>query len=106
MKCLLKDCLKDSSPDAIILYHETIDQKSGSTSEDTATDVVNLAVSMKNEKTPVYVSSLIIRYDKLDKKWKEVNELIKKHRLSKHVLFMDNENINLVMSIKSGLRNG
>ena len=58
MKYHLKGCLEDFSPDVIILHHGTKDLKSNSTSKDIATDVVNLALSLKNEKTTVYVSSL------------------------------------------------
>ena len=51
----------------------------------------------------VYISSLIIRNDKLDKKRKEVNDFIKQQCLTNHLCFIDNENINLRMLNKSGL---
>ena len=51
--------------------------KSDDNSEKIPSDIVDLGLSVKNEKTMVYVSSLIIRNDRLDKKWKEVNDFIK-----------------------------
>ena len=73
----LEGCLEDPSLDAIIVHHGAHDLKSDSALEDIATDVVNLAVSVKNEKTNVYtyISSSIIRNDKLDKKMKRSNEV-------------------------------
>ena len=68
MKHHLKGCLEDSSPDNIILHHGT------NNSEKIASDIVNLVLSVKNEKTKVYTSSLVIRNDKLDKKRKEVHD--------------------------------
>ena len=89
MKHHLKGCLEDSSPDNIILHHETNNLKSADNSEKIASDIVNLGLSVKNEKTKVYISSLVIRNDKLDKKLKEVNDFIKKHYLTKHLSFID-----------------
>ena len=37
-------------------------------SEKIANDIVDLSLSVKNEKTMVYISSLVIRNDKSDKK--------------------------------------
>ena len=51
----------------------------------------------------VYISSLIIRSNKLDEKRKEVNDLIKQQCLTNQLCFIDNENINLRMLNKSGL---
>ena len=77
--------------------------KGSNTSENASTDIVNLGVSVKNEKTIVYISSLIIRNEKLDKKWKQVNELIEKQWLVSHLLFLYNENIKLGILNKRGL---
>ena len=51
----------------------------------------------------VYISSLIIRNDKLDKKQKEVNDFIKQQCLINHLCFIDNESINFRMLNKSSL---
>ena len=103
MKHHLKGCLEDTSPDNLILHHGTNNLKSDDNSEKIASDIVDLGLSVKNEKTMVYISSLIIRNDKLDKKRKEVNDFIKQQCLTNHLCFIDNENINLRMLNKSGL---
>ena len=46
----VKGCLEDISPDTVILHHGTNDLKSGNTSEKIATDIVNLALTIQNEK--------------------------------------------------------
>ena len=43
----------------------------------------------------VYVSHLVMRYDKLNKKRKAVNDFIKEQWLTNHLCFIDIENINL-----------
>ena len=73
----LKGCLEDTSPDNLILHHGTNKLKSDDNSEKIASNIVDLVLSLKNEKTMVYISSLIMRNDKLDKKRKEVNDSIK-----------------------------
>ena len=103
MKHHLKGCLEDSSPNSIILRHGTNNLKSDNNSEKIASDIVNLGLSVKNEKTMVYISSLVIRNDKLDKKRKKFNDFIKQQCLTKHLLFIDNENIKLGMLNKSDL---
>ena len=63
---------------------------------------------MKNENMVyiikiVYISNLVLRNDKLDKKRKEVNNFIKQQCLTTHLLFRENENMKLGMLNKSGL---
>ena len=103
MKHHLNGCLKDSSPDNIKLPHGTNNLKSDDNSEKIASDIVNLGLSVKNETTMVYISSLVIRNDKLDKKRKEISDFIKQLCLTNNLFFKDNENINLGMLNKSGL---
>ena len=52
----------------------------------------------------VYISSLVIRNNKLDKKRKEVNDFIKQQCVTNHLFFIDNENINLGTLNESALR--
>ena len=99
----LKGCLEDFFLDAVVLHHWTNDLNIDSASEDIAINAVNLTESVKNEKTTGYVSSLIIRNNKLDKEIKEINELFKKHCLSNHIPFIDNESINLEILNERGL---
>ena len=77
MKHHLKGCLEDSSSNSIILRYGTNNLKSDDNSEKIASDIVNLGLSVKNEKTMIYISSLVIRNEKLDKKRKKVNDFIK-----------------------------
>ena len=51
-------CLEDISPDNVILHHETNDLKSGNTSEEIATSIVSLALTIQGEKTKVFISGL------------------------------------------------
>ena len=46
----VKGCLEDISPDTVILHNGTNDLKSGNTSEKIATDIVNLALTIRSEK--------------------------------------------------------
>ena len=63
----VKGCLEDTSPDFIILHHDTNDLNGNSTSEENADEMLNLAASIKTSKNQVFVSSLVIRKDKLKK---------------------------------------
>ena len=99
----VKGCLEDTSPDFIILHHGTNDLNSNSTSEEIADKIFNLADSIKTSKTQVFVSGLVIRKDKLNKKDNEVNQLLKKKCGIRQLPFVDNKNISLVMWNKSGI---
>ena len=66
---------------------------------------VNLALTIQNEKTKVFISGLIIRNDNqnLDKRWKEVNQFLERNCLVEKLDFIDNQNINLNILNQSGL---
>ena len=81
MKHHLKGCLEDTSPDNLILHHGTNNLKSDDNSEKIASDIVDLGLSVKNEKTMVYISSLIIRNDKLIKNEKKSMILLNSNAL-------------------------
>ena len=70
MKHHPKGCFEDLSPENIILYHGTNNLKFDNNSDKIASDIVILGLSVKNEKTMVYISNLVIRNDKSDKKMK------------------------------------
>ena len=99
----VKGCLEDTSPDFIILHHGTNDLNSNSTSEEIADKILNLAASIKTSKNQVFVSGLVIRKDKLNKKGNEVNELLKNEYGIRQLSFIDNKNICLGMLSKSGI---
>ena len=88
MKHHLKSCLEDSYPDNKILHHSTNNLKSDNNSEKIASDIVNLGLSVKNGKTMVYLSSVAIRNDRLDKKRKEVNYFLKQKCFTNHLFFL------------------
>ena len=81
MKHHLKGCLEDPSPDNIILHHGTNNLKSEDNSEKIASNIVNLGLSLKIEKTKVYISSLVIRNDKVDKNEKKLMILLNSNAL-------------------------
>ena len=83
----VKECLEDISPDTVILHHVTNDLESGNTSEKIATDIVNLALTIQNEKTKVFISGLTIRNDSLDKRRIEVNQFLERKYLVKKIWF-------------------
>ena len=60
------------------------------TSEKIATDIINVALTIQSEKTKVFISGLIIRNDNLDKRHKEVNQLLKRKCLIAKLGFTDN----------------
>ena len=82
MKHHLEGCLEDTSSDNVILHHGTNNLKSDDNSEKIASDIIDLGISVKNGKAMVYISSLVIRNDKLDKKQKEGNDFIKQQCLT------------------------
>ena len=97
----VKGCLQDTSPDFIILLHGTNDLNRNSTSEEIAYKILNLAASIKTSKNQVFVSGLVIRKDKLNKKGNEVNALLKNKCGIRQMSFIDNKNISLGMLNKS-----
>ena len=99
----VKCCLEYTSPDFIILHHGTNDLNDNSTSEEIADKTLNLAASIKIRKNQVFVSSLVIRNDKLNKKGNEINELLKNKYGIRQLSFIDYKNISLGMSSKSGV---
>ena len=99
----VKDCLKDTYPGFIILHHDTNDLNGNSTSEEIADKILNLAASIKTSKNQVFVSGLVIRKDKLNKKGNEVNELLKNKCGIGQLSFIYNKNISLGMLNKSGI---
>ena len=99
----VKGCLEDISPDTVILHHGTNDLKSSNTSEKIAADIVNLVLTIQNEKTKVFTSGLTVRKDDLDKRRKEVNQPFERKYLVEKLGFIDNQNINLKMLNQSGL---
>ena len=87
----VKGCLEDTSPDLIIFHNDRNNLKDNSTFEDVADKTLNLASLVKTSKNQIFVSSLIIRNDKLNKKDNEVNELLKNKCGTSQLLLVDNK---------------
>ena len=73
MKHYVKGCLEGNSPDSIILYIGMNNLKNKESVEDIANDIMDVAISIRNEKTNVFVSCLTLRNDRLSDKGKNVN---------------------------------
>ena len=96
-------CLGHTSLDFIILHYGTNDLNASSTSEEIADKVLNLAASVKTSKNQDFVSGLVIRNDRLNKKGNEINELLRNKCGNRQLSFIDNKNISLDMLNKSGI---
>ena len=73
----VKGCLSNTSPDFIILHRGTNNLNGNSTSEEIAGKILNLAASIKTSKYQVFVSGLVIRKNRLNKKDNKINESLK-----------------------------
>ena len=57
---------------------ETNNLKNNESAQDIATDLMNLAISVKNEKKTVVVSGITVRNDRFNDKEKNANRLLKR----------------------------
>ena len=87
----------------VIIHFGTNNLKNNESAEDIATDIMNLAISVKNEKKTVVVSGITVRNDKFNDKGKSVNPLLKLICKVEKVVFVDNSNITVSMLNHSGL---
>lgn len=76
----VKSCLEDTSPDNIMLHHGT---------------------KVKANENQAFISDIVVRNDKLNKKGTEVNALLMGKCVTRLLLFIKNKNINLNMLNKS-----
>ena len=95
MKHHVKRCLEDNSPDSIKLLVETNNLTNKEYVEDIANDIMDLAVSIRNEKTNVFVSGLTVQSDRLNDEGKNVNSLLKRKCDKEKICFVDNTYINV-----------
>ena len=70
MKHHVRGFLEDNFPDMAILYFRTNSLKKSENAEDIVTDMMNLELSVKNEKKSTVVSGIIVRNDKFNDKGK------------------------------------
>ena len=78
MKHHVRGCLEDNSPDTAILHFGTNNLKNNESVEDIATDIMNLNISVKNEKKTVVVFGITVRNNKFNDKGKNVSSLLKR----------------------------
>ena len=76
----VKSCLEDTSPDNIMFYHGT---------------------KVKANENQAFISDIVVRNDKLNKKGTEVNALLMGKCVTRLLLFIKNKNINLNVLNKS-----
>lgn len=93
MKHHVKGCLEDSSPYWHILHVGTNNYKNKKSAEDIANDIINLEISIRNEKNNVFVSGLTVRNDRLNDRGKNMNSLLKRRCDEEKICFVYNTNI-------------
>ena len=103
MKHHIKGCLEGNSPDLVILHVGTNNVKNKESVEDTANDITDIAVFIRNERPNVFVSGLTVRNDRLNNKGKSVNNLLKHWYDEEKISFVDNTSVNVGMLNNSGL---
>ena len=99
----VKGCLEDYPLDSIILHVRTNNLKNKDSAEDIANVIMDIEISIRNEKFNVFVSGLTVRNDRLNDKGKNVNSLLKCKCDKEKICFVDNTNINVAMLNNSGL---
>ena len=77
LKHHVRGCLEDNSPDTAILHFGTNNLKNNKSAEDIATDIMNFAISAKNEKK-TEVFGITVRNEKFNDRGKIVNSLLKR----------------------------
>ena len=87
MKHHLREFLEDNYPGTTILHFRTSNLKNYENIKDIATDIMNLAVSVKNEKNTVVASGITGQNDKLNEKQTNVNILLKRKSKEEKMLF-------------------
>ena len=83
--------IKQSSPnfDSIILHVGTSNLKNKESVEDIANVIMDIEISIRNEKINVFVSGLTVRNDRLNDKGKSVNSLLKRKCDKEKICFVD-----------------
>ena len=85
--------MKDNSPDTAIFHFGRNNLKINESAEDIATDIMNPAISVNNEKKTVLVSGITVQNDKFDEKGKNVNSLLKHKCEVEKIVFVENSNV-------------
>ena len=64
---------------------------------DIANDIINLEISIRNQKNNVFVSDVTIQNDRLNNKSKNVTSSLQRKCDEEKICFVDNTNINVIM---------
>ena len=99
----VKGCIEDDNPDSLILHHGTNDLVENADPEVIAKNIVNLAVSAKNDVKEIFVSALTVRNDDLNNLRLKVNASLKRNCERNDLCFIDNDNVSRKMLNSSGL---
>ena len=73
MKHHVRVCSEENSPDSIVWHVGTNNLKHKETVEDIANDIMDVALSIRNEKINIFMSRLTVRNDRLNDKRKNEN---------------------------------
>ena len=89
--------------DSVMLHVGSNNFKNKESANDIANDIMDVAISIRNEKTNVFVSGLTIWNDRWNYKRRNANSLLKRKCDEEKIYFVDKTNINVGMLNNSGL---
>ena len=84
----------ERAPSNAILHCDTNDLKTSTNPEQIAENIVNLTKYMKTDKNNVIISDLTIRNDQLNKKAKQVNEVLTRECKKRNIDIIKHDNMN------------
>ena len=84
----------EEKPEFIILHTGTNDLRSNADPEEIANNIVDVAVSCKENSSEVIVSTILPRRNQLNEKGTVVNEKMKELCLEKNIYFLEHRNFN------------
>ena len=84
----------ERAPSNVTLHCGTNDLKTSTDPEQIAENIINLAKSIKTDKSNVLISELTPRNDQLNKKAKEVNEVLARECNKRNIVVIKRDNMN------------
>ena len=85
----------ERAPSNVILHCGTNDLKTSTDPEQIAENIINLAKSMKTDNEDVIISELAPRNDQLNKKAKEVNDVLTLECNKRNICIIKHDNMNV-----------
>ena len=83
----------EQKPDNIILHTGTNGLKTIDTPEEITMGILNLAVTCKTDRNSVFISGIVPRSDKLNKKASKVNSILRHECNVRNICFIDDKHI-------------